>query len=70
MVFRKCLAESGRLRLDLLERFENDCPISKSYVSMLAYKDLLDALAAADFEVAVALAHKMGGRPDIERNGS
>jgi hypothetical protein len=64
--FRKNLAKCAELRLRLFERHQAGEEISPSYVSMLAYKELYDALAAADFTLSVKLARIMGGRPQIE----
>lgn len=65
--FKENLSEAALLRKNLFERFEAGEPISPSYVSMLSYKALLDALAASDLRLAKELALRMGGRNDIER---
>jgi len=65
--FRKQLSESAQLYDRLFVRFENGEPIDVSYVAMLAYKELFDALAAADMKVAHSLAAHMGGRDAIEK---
>lgn len=65
--FRANLAESAGIRLRLFERFEAGEPISKSYVAMLAYKSLFNALAAGEFQLASDLAARMGGRSAIEK---
>ena len=64
--FRGQLSEAAMLRLKLFERFDAGEPISPSYVSMMAYKALLNALAAANEEMAQSLAEHMGGREAIE----
>jgi hypothetical protein len=66
--FRKHVAKSAELRLSLFLRFEAGEPIAQSYVTMLAYMSLFDALAAAQFQLAVDLAQIMGGRQEIERD--
>jgi hypothetical protein len=65
--FRANLARCAALQIELFQRFNQGGGIDPSYVSMLAYRGLIDALAGADFEVANALAMTMGGRPEIER---
>src|SRR5690606_4644420 len=50
----------------LIERFDAGEDISPSYVSMMSYKSLMDALAAGDGQVAKDIAAKMGGRSSIE----
>lgn len=65
--FRSKLAASANGRLQLFQRYETGEPISKSYMAMLSYKWLLDALAAGDFSMAHDLASMMGGRDALER---
>ncbi len=65
--FRENLSEAASLRKRLFERFEAGEKISPSYLSMLSYKALLDALAAGDMRLAKELAKHMGGRDEIER---
>ena len=65
--FKTNLIESARIRLRLLDRFDTRAPISKSYVSILVYKSIFNALAAGDFSLGQALASKMGGRSVIEQ---
>ena len=64
--FRHCLSDSARNRLRLFERHSSGEPIDSSYVAMLSYKELFDALAAGDFDAAGQLARLMGGRPELE----
>lgn len=64
--FRNNLSEASRLQLQLFDRFDQGDAISPSYVSMLTYRSLFDALAAGDLKLSVALAGKMGGRDEIE----
>lgn len=65
--FRSCLAEAARIQDLLFVRYERKEPISPSFVSMLSYKALLDALAAGEFGLAQSLARHMGGRNEIEK---
>lgn len=65
--FRTNLSKCAELQLNLLQRFNAGEPIDASYVSMLVYHELLDALAAGSMTLAVELATLMGGRPDIEK---
>lgn len=64
--FREQLSEAAALQLKLFERFDGGEPISPSYVSMMAYKSLLNALAANNEVLAESLAARMGGREAIE----
>jgi hypothetical protein len=65
--FRRHLSESAKLQLSLFERSVLGEPISTSYAySVLAYKEVFDALAACDMATAEALARHMGRRPDWE----
>lgn len=66
LAFREQLSEAVKLRLRLFERFNAGDPISPSYVSMLAYKSMLNALAADNKAFAESLARQMGGREAIE----
>jgi hypothetical protein len=65
--FQTNLTKGAELKLRHFRRFESREGIDASYVSMLAYKYLLDALAATDFTLATDLARVMGGRPEIEK---
>ena len=64
--FRRELRAAAGARLRLLARHDAGEPIADSYVSMLSYKSLYDALAAGAWDVATALAERMGGRDEIE----
>ncbi len=66
-LFRQQLSDSARIQLRLFERHRAGEPIDDSYVTMLTYKDLFNALAAGDFDTAARLALCMGGRAEIER---
>lgn len=64
---RRELAASAQGRLLLLDRFDGGGDVSSSYASMAGgYQALLDALAAADDDLAHSLASKIGGREAIE----
>jgi hypothetical protein len=64
--FGQQLSEAAEFRLRLFERFDAGEAISPSYVSMMAYKSLLSALASGNEAVVQALAARMGGRDAIE----
>lgn len=66
-MFKEYLSEAAAIRKQLFERFEGGEPISESYVAMLSYKALMNALAAGDFELSKELASMMGGRDEIEK---
>lgn len=66
--FRANMTEATRLRIQLFERFEAGGAIDKSYVSMMAYKDLFYALATGDGKLSQTLANHMGGREQIEQD--
>jgi len=65
--FKSNLIEAARIRYQLFLRFNKGEPISKSYLSMLSYKALFNALAAGEFDLARELATLMGGREEIEK---
>lgn len=65
--FRNQLIEAAHHRVRLFERIDAGEAISPSYVSMMSYKALLNALAAGDQSVARALAALMGGRDAVEQ---
>lgn len=65
--FKSNLIEAARIRLQLFLRFNEGEPISKSYLSMLSYKALFNALAVGEFDLAKELATLMGGREEIEK---
>ncbi len=64
--FQKNLTKAAQLRLNLFRRYESGEGIDPSYVSMLSYKSVFDALAANEWRIATDLAQMMGGRSDIE----
>lgn len=66
--FRSQLSQSAKIMISLFERHDAGKPISDSYVSMLSYKSLFDALAAGDLDTAQRLAEMMGGRDKTEKH--
>ncbi|WP_299469477.1 hypothetical protein [uncultured Gimesia sp.] len=65
--FKSQLSEAAELRNSLFLRYEKGEAIDDSYVSMLSYKSLFNALAANNRDVAKRLALNMGGREVLER---
>jgi hypothetical protein len=65
--FRTNLTESVNNYIKLFVRFNSGESISKSYVSMIRYKNLFDALAVGDLKLAKEFAALMGGRDDLEK---
>lgn len=61
------LHKSSQIALEILKRFDNGEPISKSFVSILCYKELFDALATGDMGLSQEYAEFLGGRPEIEK---
>lgn len=66
-LFRAGVSEAAMLRSKLLERFDDGDGVSPSYVSMMSYKALLNALAAGNEQLAKDFASRMGGRSDLEK---
>lgn len=64
--FRANLIAATRYRMKLFDRFDAGDPIAKSFVTMFNYKELLDALASGDMDIAREFASKMGGRGEAE----
>lgn len=65
--FRSQLSEAAQVRDKLFDRFDKGEPVDGSYVTMLAYKSVFDALAAGDLVTAKSLASHMGGRAALEQ---
>lgn len=65
--FQEGLSRSVRVKIRLIERYDAGESISPSYISMICYEQLFDALAAGNFELARELAGCIGGRPELER---
>jgi len=65
--FRSQLSESAEIYLHMFERFDRGEPIDPSYIAMLAYKELFNALAAGNLSLAKSFASHMGGRDKIEK---
>lgn len=65
--FRSNLTKSAKLQNSLIIRYDAGEPIAPSYVTMIVYQELLDALAAGDLRLAREFAGNMGGREKIEK---
>ena len=65
--FQRQLTEAAELDIGLFLRHAAGEPIDDSYVSMLSYKSLFNALAAKNRDVAKRLALNMGGRDVLEK---
>lgn len=65
--FKSQLAQAANIRKNLFERFEKGEPIAKSFLSMLCYKDVFNALAAGDIELAKTIASYMERMDRIEK---
>ncbi len=65
--FRELLGAAAEHRDSLLKRFLNGEPIDRSYVTMLSYMHVLNALAANKLDVAHSIVMKLGGRDEIEK---
>jgi hypothetical protein len=65
--FRKHLSGAAEIQAKLFGRHAAGEAVDASYVSMLAYQRLFDALAAGNNALASSLASLMGGRDDIEK---
>jgi hypothetical protein len=65
--FKEKLSAAAELRSSLFSRFDAGEDISPSYVSMISYMALLDALAAQNIIVSQRLASQMGGRDELEK---
>ena len=66
-LFRRFLSDAAKIQLRLFERHKAGEPIDDSFLAMLSYKSLFDALAAGNFDIATKLAQCMGGRAAIEK---
>lgn len=66
--FRSNLSKCAELYVGFFQRFAAGEAVDHSEISMLAYKGLFDAMAAANFPLAENLARVMGGRPEIEKH--
>lgn len=65
--FRSNLIAATRYKMKLFDRFDAGDAIAKSFVTMFNYKELLDALASGDMDIAREFAAKMGGREEAEK---
>lgn len=57
--FRQRLALAVELKLSLLKRSANGEPIDNSYLSLLCYQDIFNALAAERLDLAESLCHSL-----------
>jgi len=64
--FRSRLSQAADLVIGLFDRFDRGQLVSPSYVSMLAYQQLFDALASGRGDLSQELAERLGGRFEIE----
>jgi len=64
--FKDRFTESVQLSKELFDRFDAGRPIDPSYVSMMSYKELFDALASGDADLSKELARRIGGRNAVE----
>jgi hypothetical protein len=65
--FRQMLAESVTLVISLFDRAKKGEPIDESYLTVLEYQSVLDALAAQRFELATQLASHLKGCGKLDR---
>ena len=66
--FHQHLAEVAGLGLRLLERYDGGECIDPSYVTMIRYKDVLNALASGEVDVATRICQRLGERPHVEKD--
>ena len=65
--FKQHLSEAADIFINLFQRYdqgEEDCG---SFITMIAYQELLNALAAGNMKLAHAFATHMGGRDKLEK---
>jgi hypothetical protein len=67
IAFRAGLREQAELMINLFRRFDAGEPIAPSFVSMLAFRRLLDTLASGDLALARTYSMALGGREVIEK---
>ena len=65
-LFKEYLSKSIVYAVELFERYDNGDSIDDSFISMILFTSLLDALASGDLAAAKQLANHLGGRPEIE----
>lgn len=65
--FNSQLKRASDIEYNLFLRYDSGEPIAESYVSMLAYKSIFDALAACEFDLAKNFAMVIGGRDKMEK---
>ena len=64
--FQSQLSEAVKIRIEMFVRSDQGEPIDGSYLTMLCYKSLFDALAACDLSRAEQLAAHLGRRAELE----
>jgi len=65
--FKELLSRAATCRLALFKRSKNGEIIPPSYLAMISYTSLFDALASGDYGLSKELASVMGGRERIEK---
>lgn len=65
--FRELLAESAELRLSLFDRYSAGEPIDDSFLTIISYQAVLDALAAHRSDIAKSFAPHLTGRETLNR---
>lgn len=65
--FRSYLARASNLKLDLCRRANAGEPVDLSLVTLLCYRDVLNALASGSFEVAAEICRNMGKDDNASR---
>lgn len=64
--FKESLRKAVPFKMELLKKYDEGVPIHPSLVSMNRYKELFDALASGDIDLAKKYVSYMGGRPEAE----
>lgn len=66
--FRRNLEHAAELKLSLLQRSANGEPIDESYLSLLCYQDVFNALAAVRLDIAKSLSHSLLSRNSTSKS--
>lgn len=66
-LFKQYLKESVLIEQELFENFDQGKGVTASYVSLVGFWRLFEALASGDMGVAKGFAKHLGGRPEIEK---
>jgi|GEM_PF-4719672 len=67
VAFRQHLRDASEMKLSLFIRSQGGEVIDSSYLTIMNYQTVLDALAAQEIELAIEIARYMGGDDDINR---